>query len=239
MATSGSEEVKMGKQEGGNARFNEMWVSTAHLHSSDLWGLLTRGWRGMRPEQSAIKKLFFAWNVTFTSSHGYIKCGSLSHLDKTPDLGNAADKEPYCRLIKWFCLKIAVTLTWSLLDTFTNQFWPRIGFNQLCRWLNLCYLCLSRLHRWALAHHMAASEQFVCAICSQLAIETFCLFVTRQCWCDDMPALPTAKFWGPKQQYGFQTSELKPANCNKVVCQIKSSTSVPGENNAISTVLHP
>lgn len=41
-ATSGSVEVKMGKQEGGNARFNEMWVSAAHLHSSDLWGLLTR-----------------------------------------------------------------------------------------------------------------------------------------------------------------------------------------------------
>lgn len=42
MATSGLGEVKMGKQEGGNARFNEMWVSEANLHSSDLWGLLTR-----------------------------------------------------------------------------------------------------------------------------------------------------------------------------------------------------
>lgn len=34
MATSGSEEVKMGKQEGGNARFNEMWVSVVHLGGS-------------------------------------------------------------------------------------------------------------------------------------------------------------------------------------------------------------
>lgn len=90
-------------------------------------------------------------------------------------------------------------------------------------------ICLSLLHRWALAHHMAASEQFVCAICSQLAIETFCSVVTRQCWCDSVPALLTAKFWESKQQNGFQTSELKPVNCNEVVCQIKGSISVPGE----------
>lgn len=64
---------------------------------------------------------------------------------------NAADKEPYGRLIKWFCLETEVTLTRSLWDAFTNQLWLRIGFNSPCRWLNLWYLSLSLLHRWALA----------------------------------------------------------------------------------------
>lgn len=37
---------RQGRLEGGNARFNEMWVSAAHLHSSDLCRWLTGAWRG-------------------------------------------------------------------------------------------------------------------------------------------------------------------------------------------------
>lgn len=111
---------------------------------------------------------------------------------------NTADKEPYGSLIKWFCLETAATVTRSLWDAFTNQIWLRIGFNSPCRRLNLCYLSLSLLRRWARAHHMASSEQFVCAICSQLGIETFCSVVTRQCERDRVPASPTARFRAPK-----------------------------------------
>lgn len=92
-------------------------------------------------------------------------------------------------------------------------------------------ICLSLLHRWAFARHMAASEQFVCAICSQLAIETFCSVVTRQCDCEGVPMPPTARFRVPKRQNGFQTSEQKPVIVMKLFCQIKGCASVPPERN--------
>lgn len=38
---------------------------------------------------------------------------------------------------------------------------------------SVCYLSLSVAASWALALHMAASEQFICAICSQLGVAAF------------------------------------------------------------------
>lgn len=59
-------------------------------------------------------------------------------------------------------------------------------------------ICLFLQHSWALAHHMAAFEQFICAICSQLATETFRSAVKRQWEADGTPAPTPARFQKPK-----------------------------------------
>lgn len=95
----------------------------------------------MRPEQSAIKELFLC--LKCSALMAILNVGAWVIWTRPQICRNAADKEPYGRLIKWFCLETAVTLTRSLWDAFTNQLWLRIGFNSPCRWLNLCYLSLS------------------------------------------------------------------------------------------------
>lgn len=183
----------------------------------------------MRPEQSAIKELFRC--LKCSALMAILNVGAWVIWTRPQICRNAADKEPYGRLIKWFCLETAVTLTRSLWDAFTNQLWLRIGFNSPCRWLNLCYLSLSLSprRRWAIAHHMASSEQFVCAICSQLAIETFCSVVTRQCERDSVPAPLTPRFRVPKRAQRVPNVRTDAVNCHEVVCQIKGSASIPGE----------
>lgn len=73
MVTSGLVWQKTGRLEGGNARFNEMWVSAAHLHSSDLWRWLSGARRGIMwitCNRKASKWL--EWPSAFTSYS--IKC---------------------------------------------------------------------------------------------------------------------------------------------------------------------
>lgn len=56
---------------------------------------------------------------------------------------------------------------------FADWLWPHVDFDSHQQWLSLCYLSPSVAASWALALHMAASEQFICAICSQLGIAAF------------------------------------------------------------------
>lgn len=53
-------------------------------------------------------------------------------------------------------------------------------------------------HSWALANHTAAFEQFICAICSQLATETFRSVVKRQWEACGTPAPTPARFQKPE-----------------------------------------
>lgn len=55
---------KTGRLEGGNAHFNEMWVSAAHLHSSDLCRWLTGAWRGIM------------WKTHNRRASNWLKCSS-------------------------------------------------------------------------------------------------------------------------------------------------------------------